>query len=136
MGVVVNSLFSVYDKILDDAVGRLFRAWTTVLNHDGRYRELRSGVAHVFFNPGDAPLPPEREAVWNEIDAARREMRLALDIILNRLRNAYIDINIHKANKKAFNDYRAYQREIGELDSPTSRKASKRTAKKTRPVRL
>lgn len=90
----------------------------------------------MFFNPGDAPLPPEREAVWNEIDAARREMRLALDIILNRLRNAYIDINIHKANKKAFNDYRAYQREIGELDSPTSRKASKRTAKKTRPVRL
>lgn len=129
-GVVANSLFSLYDKGLDDAVGRLYRAWATVLSHDGQYHELRSGTAHVFHNPGDMPLSPSREAIWKEIDAARYEMRRMLDFILDRLRSSYIEISIHKTNKRAFDDYIAFRKEVEALDDepPTSKKKAKRKA--------
>ena len=135
-GVVVNSLFSVYDKALDDAVRRLFQAWTTAISHSGHYHELRSGHAHVFTNPGDMPLTPEREAVWKEIDAARHEMRSTLDAILARLRSAYIDVRILKTNEKAWNDYLAFKREAGKLNE-LEPKATPKKAKpsKTIPAR-
>src|SRR5260221_510941 len=117
-GVFVNSLFSVYDQGLKAQVERLFRAWTTVLNHNGQYHELRSGLAHVFYNPGDMPLPPDRDAIWNEIDAARHEMRFALDAILDRLRSAYIEVKILSTNKKAFDDYLAFKKEAENWDPP------------------
>jgi hypothetical protein len=117
-GVVENSLFSLYDKGLEEAIGQFFRAWTTVLSHSGQYHELRSGHAHVFSNPFDMPLPPEREAIWNEIDVARREMRSALDTMLDRIRSAYITVKIRKTNKRAWEDYLAFRREVEELDRP------------------
>ncbi len=70
--VVANRLFSVYDTVLMNAVERLFQAWTTALAHDEQYHDTPSGRLHVFSNPGDMPLPSDREAVWNEIDASRR----------------------------------------------------------------
>jgi hypothetical protein len=132
-GVVVNSLFSVYDQGLKGQVERLFRAWTTVLNHSGQYHELRSGLAHVFYNPGDMPLPPDRDAIWNEIDAARHEMRFALDAILDRLRSAYIEVKILSTNKKAFDDYLAFKKEAENWDPPEPKKTIRKTSNKTRP---
>ncbi|MCP3395686.1 nucleotide-binding protein [Bradyrhizobium sp. CCGB20] len=114
-GVVVNSLFSLYDKALDEAVRRLLRAWTTAISHSGQYHELRGGHAHIFTNPGDMPLPPDRKAVWDKINAARYEMKAALDTILNRLRTAYIDVNIRKTNEAAWNEYLAQRAEDRKL---------------------
>ncbi|MBX4863612.1 hypothetical protein HJA86_27415 [Rhizobium bangladeshense] len=54
----------------------------------------------------DAPLRGEREQAWNEIEAARPEMRKALDDILARLREAYVTVNIRKTNLKAWHRYR------------------------------
>jgi hypothetical protein len=131
-GIVVNSLFSVYDGVLNDAVQRLYQAWSTVLSHSPQYHDLRSGHAHVFTNPFDMPLPPQREAIWKEIDVARREMRSAVDAILDRLRSAYIEVSIHKTNAKAWKDYQVFRQEVGELDRP---KVAKKNLAKKKPVK-
>lgn len=48
------------------------------------------------------PLTGARQAAWDEVDAARYEMRKALDEILERIRESYIEINLHKTNAKAW----------------------------------
>ncbi|MCE4225951.1 nucleotide-binding protein [Methylobacterium sp. C25] len=128
-GVVANSLFSLYDPVLRDAVDTLFQAWTRALAHDEQYHDTPSGRLHVFSNPGDLPLPTDRQAIWNEIDGARREMMKALVTILDRLREAYIEINIHKTNGKAWKDYVTFQREVDD-DKPRKGKGKKKRAKK------
>jgi hypothetical protein len=111
-GVVANSLFNVYDLILKGAVDRLYFAWRTALSHDEQYDITPGARIHVFTNPLDLPLPPERQKVWDEIDTARIEMRRSLDKILERLRGSYIEVNLHKTNAKAWKDHVAYETEF------------------------
>jgi hypothetical protein len=115
---------------LEGAIARFHTGWTTVLSHSGQYHELRSGHAHVFTNPFDMPLPTDREAIWQEIDEARKAMRAALDDILSRLRDAYVEVNIHKTNGKAWQDYLRFKAEVNELDGNDERSGTKR--RKTR----
>ena len=51
------------------------------------------------------PLPPHRQAIWDEIDASRREMRHSLDQILERLRDGYLEVNLQKTSALAWKDY-------------------------------
>lgn len=124
-GVTVNSLFSLYDPVLKDAVERLYQAWSTAVRHDDQYHDAPSGQVHVFTNPGDLPLPPKRQAVWDEINQARGEMQQALATILERLRADYVEVNLHKTNTKAWKDYRKEQRSVV-LDEPAKTKRKPR----------
>lgn len=115
MGLVRNSLFSIYDSTLKKAVDTLATAWNTTLSYDNEYHETSSGKTHVFTNPGDSLLPPDRQAAWDVIDAARQEMRQALDQILERLRSSYVEINIRKTNAKAWKLYLNSQKDVDDL---------------------
>jgi len=111
-GVVVNSLFSLYDPVLSDPVDKLTSAWNVALSFDNEYHDTPSGQVHIFGSPMDMPLPPDRQKSWDAINAARGEMRQALDQILERLREGYIEVRIHKTNAQAWKDYVAFQKDV------------------------
>lgn len=85
----------------------------------------------MFHNPGDMPLPQARQKVWDEVDRARRQMRAALDAILARLRDAYLEVSIKDSNETAWQRYVAFQREVDRsLWSDDETPARKRTVQK------
>lgn len=125
-GIVQNSLFSIYDPTLREAVGRLSAAWNKAVSFDEEYHSAPGGKIHIFTNPGDLPLPPKRKKVWDEIVAARYEMRRSLDEILARLRESYIEVPIHETNAKAWKDYIDFHNENDVLDEPVRKRKNKR----------
>jgi hypothetical protein len=113
VGVVsTNSLFHLNDKKLWDAFIRFGRAWDKCLSYGGHYHDTLGGHTHIFSNPGDLPLTDEKERVWNTIDRSRRRMRRALDEILKRVRESYLDIDLRKTNAKAHAGYVKFHEDI------------------------
>ncbi|WP_377806600.1 TIR domain-containing protein [Azospirillum sp. A29] len=104
-GVIQNSLFSLYDSNLDKSFQKLYDSWSTALSYPGMYHDTANGKLHVFTNPGDMPLTSDKQEVWDAIDGARTQMREALDEILARVRESYLEVNIKNSNKKAWNEY-------------------------------
>ena len=129
--VVTNSLFSVYDPVLKTSVDELFQGWKAAVSHDPQYHSNADGSMHIFTHPMDLPLPPKRQKAWDEIEAGRTKMLEALKRILGRLREGYIEVNLHETNAKAWNDYAAFQAEIRRTLNQRSAKPKKsRKAKK------
>lgn len=107
-----NSLFHLNDEKLWDVLGCLCRAWTDTLSYAGNYHDTPSGKVHIFTNPMDMPLTGPKEKVWEAIDQARRDMRKALDEVLRRVREDYVEIDLHETNAKAHADYIEFQQEV------------------------
>jgi hypothetical protein len=128
-GVADNSLFSVYDPVLRDAVDKLYLGWRKALSHNNEYHVTSSGKSHVFSSPGDAPLLGARQEAWDEIDAGRHEMAAALTTILDRLRADYIEIKLLRTNERAWKEYRDFQREVEERLDMKPKRAKKKSKK-------
>ncbi|MDC0116248.1 nucleotide-binding protein [Octadecabacter sp.] len=124
-GVVGNSLFNVYDPILQQAVDKLYSGWRGALNHVDEYNSTPGNKVHVFSSPGDMPLVGARQTAWDEIDAGRRDMAAGLTAILDRLRADYIEIDIHASNAKAWRDYVGFQKDAKKLWSKSSKPKKK-----------
>lgn len=110
-GVVTDSLFNLYDPVLNAAVDKLFFAWQIAVSHGEEYSS-KWGKVHIFTNPLDLPLPPKRQRAWDEIDKARFEMRRSIDEILARLRESYIEIDLHQTSASAWKAYVAMEKEV------------------------
>lgn len=136
-GVVANSLFNLYDPVLKAAVDKLFFAWQTAIEHDEQYHDTWGGQVHVFTNPMDLPLPVKRQKIWDDINKARFKMREALDEILARLRESYVEIDIHKTNEKAWRAYVAFEKEAQEglTGEPVKKPAKRKKKVARRPAR-
>ncbi len=113
-GVITNSLFHVYDPVLNNSIDTLFNAWKTTLAFPTRYRDIQGGSRHVFSNPGDAPLDHDQEKDWKEIEKAADEMNQALKALLARVRSSYLKIDISQTNGKAWKEYRDFQKDLDE----------------------
>ncbi|WP_242141026.1 nucleotide-binding protein [Sphingomonas sp. TREG-RG-20F-R18-01] len=110
-GVAANPLFNVYDSILRDAVERLLQAWNAAMAHGTQYTPLSQG-RYSFISLGDAPLTPNRQVAWDEIEAARRDMAECISLILNRIRSAYLEIDVQRTNEQAWKEYVDFHRQI------------------------
>lgn len=117
-GIVTNSLFHVYDPILNDAVQQLYLTWLRALSHDNEYVSIVSGRAFVFHNPLDLPLPRKRQAAWDDIENARIEMKRSLDKLLKRLRESYIEVNLRETNEAAWKAYVTFNEEFERIMRP------------------
>ena len=104
-GNVEGSSFFLYDSVLSDAINRLLDSWSEAVSHYGEYVSAPGGHNYIFHNPGDMRLSPERKKIWDEIDRSRSEMSVALDDILSRLRESYIEISIDETNSIALKTY-------------------------------
>lgn len=123
-GVVDNSRFSLYDKVLNDNVRKLHRAWRTALGYCQLYHDAPGGLLHIFTNPGDGVLSSDKQKAWDKIDAARNEMADAFAEILERLRADYVEVKLPKLSDRA---WKQYTKEMGELNSAFA--ASKKKSK-------
>ena len=104
-GVAFSSLFSVYDPVLKVNIDKLSNNWRTALSHDNEYGPATGAGVHFFSNPLDLPLPTIRQQAWDDIQNASIKMREALDAILGRLRESYIEIDINKMSEQAWETY-------------------------------
>lgn len=117
-GIVTNNLFHIYDPAIEAPIIKLFQAWETTLSFPSRYRTTPTGMKHIFSNPGDAPLDEGQEKDWKKIEHAALEMDQALKAILDRIRSAYLEVDIMQTNAKAWKEYCDYQKELkGSVDA-------------------
>ncbi|MEQ1741738.1 MAG: hypothetical protein ABL869_04455 [Candidatus Nitrotoga sp.] len=116
-GVVTNSLFSLYDKTLENSVADLFIAWQSTLSFYQRYNGTPNGQRYIFSNLGDAPLSNEQQVDWDAIEAARDKMAQALQALLNRLRESYIEVHLQKTNAKAWGEFVKDQKDFQKMFS-------------------
>lgn len=126
-GLMQNSLFELYDPVLKSAVERFYAGWTRALSHTDQYSDMPGGNAHIFSSPGDMPLHGERQAAWDDILEARIDMRDGLDAILERLRSAYLKVDIAKTNRRA---HRAYSDDHLARETRRKKAAKKRVKRK------
>ncbi len=132
-----NSLFSVYDPALKAAVDRLFIAWTSAFSHGERYHGTASGNAYIFSNPGDGIFLAHQQKAWDDIEAARPDMRSSLDDLLARLREGFLEVDLNETNAKAWSawltdkmDDEAFEKRwAAKTREPKKRKKSKKVAK-------
>ncbi|MDE4302081.1 nucleotide-binding protein [Phaeobacter gallaeciensis] len=103
-----SSLFHLNDKKLDSAIRAFTRAWNQTVSRDHLYHLNQGSTLAIFSNPGDLPLPPEKEAEWQEIASARDTMAKKLQYILKRVRDDYPSIDLHETSKRAWQDYLAH----------------------------
>jgi hypothetical protein len=113
-GVVTNSLFHIYDPVLEEAIVGLFSGWQKTLAFPGVYNNMPSGD-YVFANPGDAPLDKEQEPIWQQIEAGSVEMAKGLRMLLDRVRSAYIEVNVKDTNTQAWRQYQEEKKKLDEI---------------------
>jgi hypothetical protein len=109
-GVVFrSSLFHLNDKKLESAIRAFASAWNQTVSHDHLYHLNHGSTLAIFTNPGDLPLPPEKDTEWQEIAAARDRMAQKLRYILKRVRADYPGIDLNETSKRAWQDYLEHQ---------------------------
>ena len=111
-GNVEDSSFFLYDQVLTDAINRLLNSWNDAVSHWGEYDGTPGERSYIFRNPGDMSLPPERQKIWDEICRSKHEMCDALNDILSRLRDSYIEISIDETNNIAWRTYIDFVSEV------------------------
>lgn len=104
-GVMLNSLFHLYDGELEKEFRRLHDAWRVSINYYQYYHSNPSGSLHVFGSPGDAPFSKRQQAAWDKIEKANATIRLSLDDILAVVRERYIEIDIDETNRNAWLEF-------------------------------
>ena len=126
-GLMQNSLFELYDPVLKDAVQLFYSGWAKAFSHVDEYTDMPGGTAYTFSNQHDIRPRAERQAAWDDLLAARTDMRRGLDAMLARLRSAYLEINISKTNRKA---HRAYLEDNRQRTKRRKKSAKKRAKRK------
>lgn len=102
--VCENSLFHIHDEILSEALNRLLISWRTTLQFYGRYRDVNSGNFHLFHWHDRLSLNSELQSDWDTIKAAGSDMRVALNDVLSRVRDQFVEVNISETNAAAYAD--------------------------------
>jgi len=121
-----NSLFSIYDLVLDGAVRRFARAWDVAVSHGEKYQSSANADLYSFRPDGFRGFSDDEEKAWAEILEARDVMRQALDEILARVRTSYHEVDIRKTNEAAWRDYRADVSEDEQKFKTSARASAKR----------
>lgn len=118
-GVAGNSLFHLYDSELSKAVKELHSSFDETVSHGEYYHPTVSGKAYIFSNPGDMPLREDQQKVWDTILAAAKTMRIALDKVLARVREEFLEVDIDSTNRAAWQEFVDFRREQAKLYDET-----------------
>ncbi|GAA5658238.1 hypothetical protein Brsp06_04622 [Brucella sp. NBRC 13694] len=111
-GVATSTSFHLYDDRLSEAVESLLNAWGRAFSEDQAYTEMAGNEGYVFSSRMSGGNGSVGTARWDRIEAARCDMRLALDLILKRVRNDYLEIDIDETDKIAWARYQIEMAEI------------------------
>ena len=106
--IFYSSLFHLNDHELAEALEEFIASWDDALGYPGCYHQNVGGQLYIFTNPGDMPLPPEKEAAWGKIQLARNRMKKNYDQLLEKVRSDFPSIDLCETSKQAWEDYRRY----------------------------
>lgn len=104
-GVILNSLFHLYDGELEKEFRCLHDAWRESTRYDQYYYSNSSDSLHVFGNIGDAPFSQKQQAAWDKIIKANLLISQTLAKILAIVRDRYIEIDVDDTNRSAWLEY-------------------------------
>jgi len=107
-GVVESSLFRLYDEDLKRAVMQFYKGWKKTVSHGECYHETSNPSVYVFSNPMDGPLSSKQEEHWEEIEKGGRAMAAAKRKILRIVEKRYLEIDIKKTNRTAWDAYKKF----------------------------
>lgn len=107
-----RSDFLFYDPDLTAVVDGIITALRDTLSHLGQYRETSNPFRQSFGRPGDFDLlvDEDQTRAFEEIDAARYQLKIHLDKLIAIVRERYIEVDIDKTNlvfAKAYASIRA-----------------------------
>ncbi|CUH36566.1 hypothetical protein JSE7799_01216 [Jannaschia seosinensis] len=111
-GVADSSSFHLYDNRLAEAVVALRDGWWRAMSEGEAYTDMRGAKGHVFTDRISGGAGDVGSARWDRIEAAASDMEDALQAILTRVRNDYLEIDIDVTNHTAWEEYRADMAEI------------------------
>jgi hypothetical protein len=96
-----RSDFLFYDPDLTATVNGIVTAFRATLSHLGQYRDTNNPFKQSFGRPGDLDLLVDegQERAFQEIDAARRQLKSHLDELIAIVRERYIEVDIDETNR-------------------------------------
>lgn len=103
--VAVSSSFHLYDKRLAEAVETLHEAWTCALSEGEAFTDMPGGQGYIFTDRVSGGHGDVGKKRWYRIEAARQDMASALETLLTRVRNDFLEIDIEQTDETAFNAY-------------------------------
>lgn len=94
-----RSDFLFYDPDLTEAVNGIITALRETVSHSGDYRDTNNPFRQSFGRTGDLDLHDEDQTrAWEEIDTARRQLKIHVDKLIAIVRERYIEVDIDKTN--------------------------------------
>lgn len=95
-----RSDFLFYDPDLTAVTDGVIESLRATLAHSGRYRDTNNPYRQAFGHPGDMDIlvDDEQKRAWDEIDAARRQLKVHLEKLIALVRERYIEVDIDKTN--------------------------------------
>jgi hypothetical protein len=95
-----RSDFLFYDPDLTAVTEGLIDSLRATLAHMGQYRETNNPFRQAFGRPGDMDLlvDDDQQSAWDEIEAARRLLKIHLERLIAIVRERYIEVDIDKTN--------------------------------------
>jgi hypothetical protein len=94
-----RSDFLFYDPDLTESVSGVAASLRDTLSHLGHYRDTSNFFRQSFGRPGDMDLHDlEQTQAWDEIDAARVQLKQHLDKLIAIVRERYLEVDIDETN--------------------------------------
>lgn len=110
-GVMNSSLFHLYDQKLLNLFRRYHDAFHETVRHGECYHPNVDCSAYIFTNPGDLPLPPDKETVWEAMQKATQTMSQVMQEILEEVRANYLEVSIDETNRLAWYNYVQFKKD-------------------------
>lgn len=96
--------FRLFDTTVNDIVLRAQEAWNRCYDHLEQYRAPDDRL--FFSNSGDAPLSPEQQGPWDEIEQASSDFIYAMDDLIGEIKTRFQEIDLVETDRRAVNSWR------------------------------
>jgi hypothetical protein len=97
---VSSSLFHLYDRELSSRVLAYQASWNASLAFGNNF--FRAGDAYNFAGGGDDSLTPAQQIVWDKLQDAARNLRIALRELLQLIREEYMELDLAQTSSAAW----------------------------------
>lgn len=107
-------MFHIYDKKLFKLIRNIYDPWAKILNFSNRYYNPKNNVdLFIFAMPEcDAPLDFNAQKDFDNILIQKEKLNKNFKNLLKYLRNNYLELDLDKTNKNAFDNYNKFYKDI------------------------
>ncbi|MGO8899745.1 MAG: TIR domain-containing protein [Isosphaeraceae bacterium] len=109
-----SSLTYIYDDVLRSLLGEFHDLWEETLSHGEFYRRWE-GTEYYTFHPHPEDVTrhtKEHEVTWSKIENVALHLGSKLHGVIDKIRNDFMDIDLHASTFDAWERYRQEQEEL------------------------